>query len=131
MIEMSKVQEQKCGSGVEQRVAVLLCYVLGWVGGLIFFFIEKENKFVRFSAMQSLILGAGWVSVFITFQMFGAILGLIAGPIGVLFFVMNLLVSLAMIGLVVLLAVQGWKGVKVKLPVVSKFAEQWSKTSEA
>jgi uncharacterized membrane protein len=131
MIEMTKVPEQRCSSGVEQRVAVLLCYLLGWVGGLIFFIIEKENKFVRFCAMQSIILSAAGVSVFVTFQIFGGILGLIAGPVGTVFFVMNLLVSLAMIGLVVLLSVQGWKGVKVVLPYVSRFAEQWSKTAEA
>jgi uncharacterized membrane protein len=131
MFEMIRVPEQKCGSGVEQRVAVLLCYVLGWIGGLIFFLIEKENKLVRFSAMQSIILSAGWFAVWLTFTIFGGILSIVAVGLGFVFTVVNILVLLAMIGLVVLLAVQGWKGVKVKLPIVGKFAEQWSKTSEA
>lgn len=131
MIEMTRVPEQRCSSGVEQRAAVLLCYVLGWVGGLIFFLMEKENRFVRFSAMQSIILGAGWFSVWLTLTIFGTILSLIAGPLGTVFFVLNLLVALAAIGLVVLLSVQGWKGVKVVLPYVSRFAEQWSSKGEA
>jgi uncharacterized membrane protein len=43
-------------TGLQPHVAGLLCYVLGWVTGLIFLLIEPENKFVRFHAMQSLIL---------------------------------------------------------------------------
>ncbi len=46
---------EKTSTGLEQNIAGLLCYVLGWLTGLIFFLIEKENKFVRFHALQSLI----------------------------------------------------------------------------
>jgi len=129
MFEMVNVPEQKCGSGVEQRVAVLLCYVLGWIGGLIFFLIEKENKFVRFSAMQSIILSAGWFAVWLTLAITSTIMGFIAGGLGLVFTVLNFLVALGVIGLVVLLAVQGWKSVKVKLPIVGQLAEQWSRIS--
>ena len=37
---------EKTSTGLEANVAGLLCYVLGWVTGLVFFLIEKENKFV-------------------------------------------------------------------------------------
>jgi uncharacterized membrane protein len=46
----------KTGSGLEQNVAGALCYALGWVTGIIFFIIEKDNKFVRFHAFQSIIV---------------------------------------------------------------------------
>ena len=36
----------------------LLCYVLGWVTGLIFFFIDKR-PFVRFQAAQSIVVFGG------------------------------------------------------------------------
>ena len=38
----------KSSTGLEENIAGLLCYVLGWVTGLIFFLIEKESKFYSF-----------------------------------------------------------------------------------
>ena len=129
--EATKVPERKCSCGVEQRVAVLLSYLLSLVGGIIFLVLEKDNKFVRFSAMQSLILGAGWFAVLLTFTIFGSVLGVISPGLAKLFTALNLLVFLAMAGVVALLTVQGWKGNKIKLPYIGGFAESWSKSSEA
>ncbi|WP_318010792.1 hypothetical protein [Bacillus sp. RAR_GA_16] len=47
---------RKTSSGLEENVAGLLTYVLGFVTGIIFLLIEKENKFVRFHAMQSIVV---------------------------------------------------------------------------
>jgi uncharacterized membrane protein len=41
-------------SGLAENVAGLLCYVLGWITGLIFLLIDKR-PFVRFHAAQSLV----------------------------------------------------------------------------
>jgi len=129
--ESTKVPERKCSCGVEQRVAVLLSYLLGWIGGLIFFFMEKENKFVRFSAMQSLVLSGGWFAVWLTLMIFGGVLGVVSVGLYYVFTALNVLVFLAMAGLVALVTVQGWKGNKIKLPIIGGLAEQWSKSSEA
>ncbi len=45
-------------TGMKENVAGLLCYVLGWVTGLIFFFIDKRS-FVQFHAKQSIVLFGG------------------------------------------------------------------------
>lgn len=47
----------KSSTGMEPNVAAGVACLLGWIGGLIFFLIEKESKFVRFYAFQALILG--------------------------------------------------------------------------
>ena len=44
----------KTSIGLTENIAGLLCYVLGWISGLIFLLIEQENKFVRFHAIQSI-----------------------------------------------------------------------------
>ena len=44
---MSEQPVNKTDSGLQQNVAGLLCYLLGWVTGIIFLVIEKKNKFVR------------------------------------------------------------------------------------
>src|SRR5215813_4911293 len=43
--------------GIDANIAAAISYF--WVIGLIFFFIEKQNKFVRFHALQSLFYGVG------------------------------------------------------------------------
>ncbi len=44
----------KTGTGLQENVAGLLCYVLGWVTGIIFLILENKNRFVRFHAIQSI-----------------------------------------------------------------------------
>src|SRR6478609_8888883 len=46
---------QSGGTGLDPKVAAAISYI--WIVGLIFYFIEKENKFVRFHAMQSILFG--------------------------------------------------------------------------
>lgn len=42
-------------TGLKPNVAGLLCYVGFWVTGIIFLFIERRDRLVRFHAMQSLV----------------------------------------------------------------------------
>jgi len=41
---------------LEPNIAGLLCYVAGWISGIIFLLLEQKNKFVRFHATQSIIV---------------------------------------------------------------------------
>ncbi|MEW6142720.1 MAG: DUF4870 domain-containing protein [Chloroflexota bacterium] len=47
---------EKSSTGLNVNTAALLCYVLGWISGLVFFILEKDSKFVRFHALQSIIV---------------------------------------------------------------------------
>ena len=46
----------KSSTGMEGNVAAGLAVLLGWLGGLIFFLIEKDSKFVKFYGFQNMIL---------------------------------------------------------------------------
>jgi uncharacterized membrane protein len=97
--------------GMPAHVAGLLCYVLGWVSALIFLLIEPRNKFVRFHALQALILSAGINVVAIVVSVMPIIRGTIPPLLGLLWFVC-LIVG-------VVNAVQGrW----FKFPVVGDYA---------
>jgi uncharacterized membrane protein len=50
---------------MDPKIAVLIAYIFSLLGGLIIYFIEKENKFVKWHAMQALILGIIQVASFI------------------------------------------------------------------
>jgi len=47
----------KSSTGMEPNVAAGLAVLLGWIGGLVFFLIEKDSKYVKFYAFQSIIVG--------------------------------------------------------------------------
>jgi len=49
--------------GLEENVAGLLCYIAGWLSGLIFLLIDKR-PFVRFHAVQSIGFNIGIVAVY-------------------------------------------------------------------
>ncbi len=75
---------EKSSTGLDENVAGLLCYVLGWISGLVFILIEQQSKFVRYHAMQSIyIFGTitvaaivlGWIPII--GQVISALIGLI------------------------------------------------------
>ena len=122
---MGQTDLGKTSSGMEANVAGLLSYAFGWITGLIFFLIEKENKFVRFHAFQSIVVFGGLCVLQIAIGIFiSAIATMGAGAIIPLFMVINNLVMLAMLILWILLMVKAYQGEKFKLPIAGDMAEK-------
>jgi len=115
----------KSSTGMQANVAALLSYVLGWVTGLVFFLIEKENKFVRFHALQSIIVFGALTVLQIAVGLFTSIFAMmhLYFLIRLLFLVSNL-VMLAGVILWILLMVKAYQGEKFKLPVSGDIAEK-------
>ena len=107
---------EKTSMGLEQNVAGLLCYLVGWVTGLIFFLLEKENKFVRFHAMQSIIVFGGLT-----------VIGIILGMVPILGWIVSSLLSLLGIVLWIILMIKAYQNTWYKLPWVGDLAEKYSK----
>jgi len=81
---------EKTSIGLAENIAGLLCYVLGWISGLVFLLLEQENKFVRFHAIQSIIVFAiimilGLILGSIPFV--GTVLAWIVSMVGVVFWI--------------------------------------------
>ncbi len=116
----------KTSTGMQANIAGLLCYVLGWISGLVFFLIEKENKFVRFHAMQSIIVFGALTVLQIAVGIFVGIFNVI--HLYFLIPVFTLLYPiLALAGLVlwILLMVKAYQGEKFKLPIAGDIAEKY------
>jgi uncharacterized membrane protein len=109
--------------GMQPNIAAGLSYVLGWLTGLIFFLLEKQNRFVRFHAMQSILFFGGLTVIRILLGVIGAFgipfLGLFTGLIGLL---------VAIVGLVgwIVLMINGFQGKYFKLPIVGDYAEKYA-----
>ncbi len=103
----------KCSTGIQPNVAALLSYLLGWISGLVFFLLEKENKFVRFHAMQSIIV-FGFFTVLGLVLTFVPVIGWAALP---LVYILELI-------LWIVLMIKASQGEKFKLPVAGDMAEK-------
>ncbi len=106
-------EKKKTSLGLEENLEGLLCYVLGWVTGLVFLLLERDSKFVKFHAIQSLItfvalMVLGWIVGFIPF--IGWFISALIGPLGLILWIV--------------LMVKAYKNEMFKLPIVGDIAEQ-------
>ncbi|MBM3118736.1 MAG: DUF4870 domain-containing protein [Chloroflexi bacterium] len=106
----------KTSTGLDENVAGLLCYVAWWISGLVFFLLEKDNKFIRFHALQSMIafgiltlasIIIGWIA---WIPIFGWL-------VGTAFWILCLVVW-------IICMVKAYQGEKFKLPWAGNLAEK-------
>lgn len=102
--------EKKEGTGLPKNTAAALCYLLGWVTGIVFLLVEKEDKFVRFHAMQSVVTFG-----ILTIASFLPLIGWILSPF---IMIVGFILWLALI-------IKAYQGEEFELPVVGKLARQW------
>ena len=122
--------------GMDPKIAAAISYI--WIVGVIFFIIEKENKFVRFHALQSILFGVAnsivmvllGIVAFVLTLVFGIGGAMVGGPmeslvsllVGLIWLLFWLILLLMFAGLV-FAAVKAYQGQKFKLPIIGNFAE--------
>jgi uncharacterized membrane protein len=110
---------RKTSTGLDENVAGALAYALTWVTGIVFYVLEKENRFVRFHAMQSIIFGAIWTGAWVVISLiFGSI-----PLIGWLFaFLGWFVIGLGGLAVWLLLMLKAYQGQMWRLPVIGDVA---------
>lgn len=130
---MQNMSNGKSALGLDGNVAALLGYIIGIVA-IISIIIEKDNKFVRFHALQSILWSVACVIGIIGVAIIGTILALILGQVSsglggivaLLTFLLYLGLILAMIGGLIFGAIKAFGNNSFKLPIVGNLAEKWS-----
>lgn len=82
--EENQDENNKTSTGLDKNIAGMLCYLAGFISGIIFLLIEKDNRFVRYHALQSIIVSAALIIlnlVLTAIPFFGWMIGLILAPI--------------------------------------------------
>ena len=105
-------------TSLEPNVAGLLCYLVGWITGLVFILIEKENKFVRFHAMQSIVTFGAFCVLWIPFSILSQ-LDILRALFGILYTITGILAFV----LWIVLMVKAYQGERFKLPIAGDIAE--------
>jgi uncharacterized membrane protein len=105
--------------GLQENVAGLLCYVLGWLTGIIFLLIDKR-PFVKFHAAQSIVVFGGLMVLRIAFSFMHGMTGFIGWSF---FGMISLVLGLLTLVLWVLLMVKAYQHEMFKLPIAAPIAE--------
>ena len=106
--------ESSSSTGLEPNLAAALAYLAGFITGVVFLIVEKENRFVRFHAMQSTVL---FVAVLVISVALNAIP--LLGPLLYAFILFPVVVILWLV-----MMFKAYNGERFKLPVVGDFAEK-------
>ena len=102
-------EKERSSTGLEENVAGFLCYLLGFITGIVFLMVEKKSSFVKFHAKQSTIAS---LILFVILLIIGwiPILGGLAWILGLILWVV--------------LMIKALQGKKYLLPIVGKMAEE-------
>lgn len=99
--------------GMQANIAGLLCYMIGLISGIVFYLVEKNNKFVRFHAMQSIVVFG-----------FLFVLGTILPWIPVIGWILTPLLWIVTLVLWIVLMIKAFQGELFKLPIAGDIAEK-------
>lgn len=113
-------------SGMEENVAGLLCYLFGWVSGLIFLLIDKR-PFVKFHGAQSIALTLSFFVVWVGFWVLTMVLGFITAmmhfPIGFLMAFLFPVVIFGYLAAFIFCMYKAYQHEKFKLPIIGNLVE--------
>ena len=129
----------KSALGLDGNVAAALGYPSGIIA-IISLIMEKENRFVKFHALQSILLHVAAIVVMIAVWIIGVILmiagfaasaatesGAAAGLVSMLFGLIWLVFIVLYLLALIMSAVKAYQGNWFKVPVIGNMAEKWTK----
>jgi uncharacterized membrane protein len=119
---MASAPTPAASSGIGNNVAGLLCYLFGWLGGLIFLLIEpyKNEKTVRFHAFQSIFFSVALIGVWIVLVILGIVLSVI--HLSILLVPLWLVLGLAIFAAWIFLMFKAYSNETFKLPIIGELA---------
>ncbi|KYH24078.1 hypothetical protein HAPAU_41570 [Halalkalicoccus paucihalophilus] len=132
--EEAAVASTESESGLDENVAGALSYLFGFVTGLIFFLIEKENDFVRFHAAQSMAFSGLLFVAYIALSIVGTVITTVMFSSTSTFFVGSIVsMVLGLVWLVLALGglatwlyllVSSYQGKTPRIPIVAGIADK-------
>lgn len=115
--------------GMAPNVAGLLCYVpccIGLVFSVVAVIVEKQSRFVRFHAFQSLLLHG--VAIVVTIGLWvaqGALVVVHLGAVSLLLSLIGMVVAVAFLGITVFMMIKANGGEEFELPYIGALGRQW------
>lgn len=115
---MPEEQPSSTGSGLDPKVSALLAYLLGLVGGIVFYVTSKDS-FVRFHAMQSIIASIAVAILYVGLTIMWFLIPFIM--------IFSWLLYFAIFVVWVVLMMKAYQGERFKLPIIGDMAEKYAR----
>jgi uncharacterized membrane protein len=118
---------ERSSTGLDANIAAALSYFLGLLSGAVFFGIETESRFVKFHAMQSMLLSVAAIVVWIVFTVVMTVftripfLGFLVAILGLFGWA---ILMLGLLGVWLYCMFRAFQGERFKLPYLGEVAEK-------
>jgi uncharacterized membrane protein len=122
----------KTALGLDTNVGALLVYMpvcaISLIYSIIVLVTEKNDRFMRFHAFQSLLITALYIVALIAVSILGSMIGIITGSsiLASLFSLLMFVVVIIFLAAMIYGCIKGYQGQKFKFPVVGDMAEKWA-----
>jgi uncharacterized membrane protein len=117
----STTGSRKTSMGLDENVAGALCYILGFISGIVFLLMEKDSRFVKFHAVQSIGISLALVIFNIIVS---SLYGIFSWSMFWLVATLSSLISLVALVLWIYLIMKAFQGEMFKLPIIGDIAEK-------
>ncbi len=118
--------------GLQPNVAAGLAALFGWIGGLVILLGKPPQAWVRFVAIESIVLTVAYIVAAIALTIVSGFVGLIPGVrliiwpiIGLAYMVLGLATFVGWL----VLTINAFSGKSYRLPVVADFSDRFSAAS--
>ncbi len=129
----------KSALGMDGNLAAALGYPIGIIA-IISLIMEKENRFVKFHALQAILLYVAFIVVWIAMVLISVILGVagmaassagsaggaVSGLLSLVLLLVWLVVIVALLGGLIMAAVKAYGGNEFKLPIIGNMAAKFA-----
>jgi uncharacterized membrane protein len=111
-------------AGLDKKTSAILSYVLGWVTGIIFLFVGKNDPDVKFHASQSIVFFGAVTVANVVLSIVGSFLGVV----GIIFSLVSLVLGIFafVVWIMAMLQANNTGGVRAELPLVGKFVAPYA-----
>ncbi|MFI1465264.1 DUF4870 domain-containing protein [Nocardia carnea] len=111
-------------AGMDKKTSAILSYALGWLTGIIFLFVGKNDSDVKFHASQSIVFFGAVSAVNIVLSIIGSFLG----ALGIIFGLAGLAVVVfaVVVWVMAMVEANNTGGVRAELPIVGKFTAPYA-----
>ena len=111
-------------TGLDERLAGVLCYSVWWVTGGLFLLLERQHQIIRFHAAQSLILFGVVSALLVAFGALSAVSLMLSGALYELMQVFGKLLWLGATVVWLVLVLRAWRGEVWRVPLVAALADR-------
>jgi uncharacterized membrane protein len=113
---------------MQPNVAAGIASLFTWLGGLIILLMKPADQWVRFVAVQSIVMFVAWVAAYIALSIIGAIFGHVPGLnviVGLVVLIAILVVNIGYFVLWLMQTIRAFQGQPTRFPVISDWTDRF------